>query len=83
LAFVIGFSTFLIACVDHAHIAHKENLSDVLVPQCLSTLAPFHAITLLLFVGFWLWEALKLALELPQLISTYRTYTYLLDIPGT
>ncbi len=82
LAFVISFSTFLVACVDHAHIGGKENLSDVLVPQCLYRLAPFHAIALFFFVCFWIWEALRLVFDIPQLITCHQIYTHLLDIPG-
>jgi hypothetical protein len=35
LAFIVGFSTFLISCIDYTAIAPKKTLHDVLRPQCV------------------------------------------------
>lgn len=40
IAFVIGFSTFLLGCVDYSQIRHDGQLSDVIVGHCVSRCAP-------------------------------------------
>ncbi len=38
VGFVIGFSTFLLGCIDYPNLRHAKhtNLSDVIVPHCVS-----------------------------------------------
>ena len=34
-AFVIGFSTFVLGCIDHSNISKKTSLADAVIPGCL------------------------------------------------
>jgi hypothetical protein len=45
IAFVVGFSTFLIACIDWARIRGSHSLSEIIIPHGLSKyylLTPAH-----------------------------------------
>ena len=36
IGWVIGFSTFLIGCIDYPRLWHSHHLSEVVIPQCTS-----------------------------------------------
>lgn len=40
IGFVIGFSTFLLGCVDYSAIPGTSHLSEVIVPRCVSKCVP-------------------------------------------
>ncbi|KAI9495771.1 APG9-domain-containing protein [Zychaea mexicana] len=81
LAFVIGFSTFLIGCVDYSEIPHHTSLSDVLVPQCISRLSGTTTMFLVIFILWWAWQALRFVLDWPALKEMHDFYHHLLEIP--
>ncbi|KAJ3559993.1 hypothetical protein NP233_g11118 [Leucocoprinus birnbaumii] len=84
VGFVIGFSTFLLGCVDYSKLRHEPattRLSEVVVDKCVSK---FHGLTLLffiLFLAFYLWQIISFILDIHRLIDMYNFYTYLLKIP--
>ena len=88
-AFVIGFSTFLIGCIDHQSLAQgKRHLGEVVVSQCLGQLHAFHWMAILVFSCFWMWELVQLIKDLAPLRHMHDFYEVLLelkdsDIPTT
>ncbi|KAG2188048.1 hypothetical protein INT44_000799 [Umbelopsis vinacea] len=80
LAFTIIFSTFLVGCVNYSEIPSHTKLSEVLEPQCLSKLSFPKVLFLLIFVVWWVWQALQFWWDLPALNEMHMFYVHLLDV---
>ncbi|KAF8985593.1 autophagy protein atg9 [Entomortierella lignicola] len=80
-AFVIGFSTFLIGCVDYPRLRHSKHLDEVLIPQCIHRLSTGTFVILLLFATFWIGQLTRLIYDIPEMVDMCNFYTYLLQIP--
>ncbi|KZO97798.1 APG9-domain-containing protein [Calocera viscosa TUFC12733] len=81
VGFVISFSTFLLACLDYSSIHDHTQLSNVIIPQCVSR---FSGWTFLFFAGFgafYIWQCVSYVYGIIRLIDMYRFYTHLLGIP--
>ncbi|EGN95584.1 hypothetical protein SERLA73DRAFT_95101 [Serpula lacrymans var. lacrymans S7.3] len=83
VGFVIGFSTFLLGCVDYARIRPNKitRLSDVVVSQCVSKFSGFTLLFFLLFTAFYIWQIISFIFEVMRLVDMYHFYTHLLRIP--
>ncbi|CAG8485627.1 16685_t:CDS:10 [Acaulospora morrowiae] len=81
LGFVMGFSTFLVGCVDYSLMREKNRLSEVIIPQCISKLSGWTKLFLVLFSIFWIIQVVRFVSDIRRLIDMYNFYTYLLDIP--
>ncbi|KAI0647440.1 APG9-domain-containing protein [Trametes meyenii] len=83
VGFVIGFSTFLLGCVDYSRIRPDKvtRLSEVVVRKCVSRFSGFTLIFFMLFTAFFLWQLVSYVLSMMRLVDMYRFYTYLLHIP--
>ncbi|KAH8099544.1 APG9-domain-containing protein [Cristinia sonorae] len=83
IGFVIGFSTFLLGCVDYSRIRPEQatRLSEVVVPYCVSRFSGFTLLFFLLFTSFFIWQIVTYVLSVVRLMDMYRFYTYLLRIP--
>ncbi|KAF9473774.1 APG9-domain-containing protein [Pholiota conissans] len=81
--FVIGFSTFLLGCIDYSSLRqHKHTrLSDVIVPRCVSRFSGFTFLFFLLFTAFYIWQIISYILGIIRLVDMYNFYTHLLKIP--
>ncbi|KAK3842232.1 MAG: autophagy protein Apg9-domain-containing protein [Linnemannia gamsii] len=80
-AFVIGFATYLVGCVDYPRLRHSRHLSEVIIPQCGSKLSTGTFVVLLLFATFWIGQLTRLAYDVPEMVDMRNFYTYLLQIP--
>ncbi|KAI0362531.1 APG9-domain-containing protein [Trametes cingulata] len=83
VGFVIGFSTFLLGCVDYSRIRHDKvtRLSEVVVKRCVSRFSGFTLLFFMLFTAFFVWQLVSYVLSMMRLVDMYRFYTYLLHIP--
>ncbi|MCO5599876.1 hypothetical protein L7F22_053983 [Adiantum nelumboides] len=81
IAFVIGFSTFLVGCVDYSKIKHDGQLSDVVVHQCISRFSGITVLAFALFVGLYAWQVIRFGLGISKLIAMRDFYTHLLNVP--
>ena len=83
VGFVIGFSTFLLGCIDYSRIRpdHTTRLSDVVVSRCVSKFSGFTFLFFILFTAFFVWQIVTFVLSIVRLVDMYRFYTYLLRIP--
>lgn len=81
IAFVIGFSTFLVGCVDYSAIKHDGQLSDVVVHQCLSRFSGLTILAFALFIGMYGWQVIRFGLGISNLIAMRNFYTHLLNVP--
>ncbi|KAF7295466.1 hypothetical protein MIND_01086400 [Mycena indigotica] len=83
VGFVIGFSTFLLGCVDYSRIRHETSmkLSDVVVSRCVSRFSGFTLLFFILFIAFYVWQIVAFVLSIFRLVDMYNFYTHLLKIP--
>ncbi|KAL1924912.1 uncharacterized protein VTP21DRAFT_4566 [Calcarisporiella thermophila] len=81
LGFVIGFTTFLVGCVDFHSIKQHHRLADIVIPQCLNRLSPVTSIFLLAFGVFWVLQLLQFLYEIHELNDMYNFFDCLLKIP--
>ncbi|EPS96850.1 hypothetical protein FOMPIDRAFT_136636 [Fomitopsis schrenkii] len=83
VGFVIGFSTFLLGCVDYSRIRLNKvtRLGDVIVDRCVSRFSGFTFLFFVLFTAFFAWQIITYALGIMRLVDMYRFYTHLLHIP--
>ncbi|KAI9065414.1 APG9-domain-containing protein [Trametes sanguinea] len=83
VGFVIGFSTFLLGCVDYSRIRPDKvtRLSEVVVKRCVSRFSGFTLLFFVLFTAFFAWQLVSYVLSMMRLVDMYRFYTYLLHIP--
>ncbi|TFY62696.1 hypothetical protein EVJ58_g3692 [Rhodofomes roseus] len=83
VGFVIGFSTFLLGCVDYSRIRPDKvtRLGDVIVDRCVSRFSGFTFLFFVLFAAFFAWQIVNYALGILRLVDMYGFYTYLLHIP--
>ncbi|KAH9852710.1 APG9-domain-containing protein [Lenzites betulinus] len=83
VGFVIGFSTFLLGCVDYSRIRPDKvtRLSEVVVKRCVSRFSGFTLLFFMLFTAFFAWQLASYALSMIRLLDMYRFYTHLLNIP--
>ncbi|OJA17312.1 hypothetical protein AZE42_04141 [Rhizopogon vesiculosus] len=82
VGFVIGFSTFLLGCIDYSRIDHDDTrLSDVVIEHCVSKFSGFTLLFFLLFAAFYAWQIITFVFEVMRLVDMYKFYTYLLRVP--
>ncbi|KAJ6525751.1 autophagy protein Apg9-domain-containing protein [Mycena capillaripes] len=83
VGFVIGFSTFLLGCVDYSRIQHETSmkLSDVVVSRCVSRFSGFTLLFFILFIAFYVWQIVSFVLSIFRLVDMYNFFTHLLKIP--
>ncbi|KAJ8076292.1 autophagy protein atg9 [Marasmius tenuissimus] len=83
VGFVIGFSTFLLGCVDYSKInpEAQTRLSDAIVDHCVSRFSGFTSLFFLLFTAFYIWEIFTFVIAVRRLVDMYNFYTHLLKIP--
>ncbi|KAL0571181.1 autophagy protein atg9, partial [Marasmius crinis-equi] len=83
VGFVIGFSTFLLGCVDYSKInpEHQTRLGDAIVDHCVSRFSGFTFLFFILFAAFYIWEIFTFAIAIRHLVDMYNFYTHLLKVP--
>ncbi|KAF8163406.1 autophagy protein Apg9-domain-containing protein [Crassisporium funariophilum] len=84
VGFVIGFSTFLLGCIDYSSLRRHNHtqLSAVIVEHCVSSrFSGFTLLFFLLFTAFYIWQIISYAMSIRRLVDMYNFYTYLLKIP--
>ncbi|KAK9479261.1 autophagy protein Apg9-domain-containing protein [Lipomyces japonicus] len=80
LAFVVGFSTYLTACIDYSLIRTSTKLEQVQIPQCISKLSGFSTFCLWVLTLIWFLKLVHDLLDIRRLIELRNFYFYLLGI---
>ncbi|KAJ3018121.1 autophagy protein atg9 [Thoreauomyces humboldtii] len=83
LAFIVGFSTFLFACIDYPLVHQKQLLSEVIRENCVSEIHGFPKFILALFLIWWSWQCLRLVIDIPALLEISRFYQHVLGFGET
>ncbi|TIB40095.1 hypothetical protein E3P86_00822 [Wallemia ichthyophaga] len=83
VGFVFIFSTFLLGCIDYSAITHNGNLSDIVIPHCVSRFPFLTWIWLLAFGTFYVYQVLTFVLSMRALVDMYKFYTHVLHIPDS
>ncbi|KAJ2082740.1 autophagy protein atg9 [Coemansia sp. RSA 988] len=80
LAFVAGLSTFVFGCIDHAKVREQKSLAAVVVPQCARQLPWSAQAGLMAFAAFWVAQAMRTALDVPQLLEMRAFFEQVLGV---
>ncbi|KAJ5295879.1 hypothetical protein PENANT_c001G04133 [Penicillium antarcticum] len=79
-AFVVGFSTFLMNCIDYPKVRGSKSLNDILVPQCTAKMSGSSTFLLWLFSFFWIGKFFQYLLDIRRLKHLHDFYYYLLGV---
>ncbi|KAK9473173.1 autophagy protein Apg9-domain-containing protein [Dipodascopsis tothii] len=80
LAFVVGFSTYLGACIDYSRVRSSTTLREIQVPQCMSRLSAFSTFALWVLSIVWFAKLVQYATDLRRLFDLRNFYRHLLNI---
>jgi autophagy-related protein 9 len=92
IAFVVGFSTFLLACIDWAKIRGSHSLQEIIIPHGLSRCVTVsssadmprisYTATFVLwsFALFWMIKLIQYIVDIQRLLELQNFYYYLLEI---
>ncbi|KAG2019964.1 autophagy-type protein 9 [Coprinopsis cinerea AmutBmut pab1-1] len=85
VGFVIGFSTFLLGCIDYSKFRHGKvtHLDDVVIERCISKFSGVTLLFFILFTAFYLWQIYSYVMDVLRLVDMYNFYTHLLKIPDS
>ncbi|KAF8744430.1 Autophagy-related protein 9, partial [Rhizoctonia solani] len=85
VGFVIGFSTFLLGCVDYSKIRHTgtTQLSDVVISRSWHRFSGFTWLFFMLFGAFYIYQILQFIFSMQRLFELYQFYTHLLGVPDS
>lgn len=81
IGFVIGFSTFLFGCIDYTKIQQHGQLSNIIVPQCVSRFSAFGFLAFIAFLAVYGLQITRFILGLKRLHTMHLFFTELLEIP--
>ncbi|AEO60188.1 hypothetical protein MYCTH_2309135 [Thermothelomyces thermophilus ATCC 42464] len=81
VAFTASYLTFLTQCIDYTKIRGSQNLSQVLVPQCVKNMSGWWSVGVWMFAFYFIWKSIQFLLDLKRLRNIRDFYVYLLDIP--
>ncbi|KAL2850970.1 autophagy protein Apg9-domain-containing protein [Aspergillus pseudodeflectus] len=79
-AFVIGFSTFLLNCINYPQVRGSKKLDEILLQQCTKNMSLSSTFLLWLFCLFWIWKVFQCLLDIRRLKNMHDFYHYLLNI---
>ncbi|KKY27346.1 putative autophagy protein [Phaeomoniella chlamydospora] len=80
LGFVVGFSVFLLNCVDYRSVSKSVKMSEVIVPKCMKRMSTGSTFLLWLFYLFWVWKLVQYVLDYRRLRNIHDFYHYLLGV---
>ncbi|GAA5982646.1 hypothetical protein JCM10908_006731 [Rhodotorula pacifica] len=81
VGWVIGFSTFLIGCIDYPRLWDSHHLSEVVIPRCTSRLSGFTLLVFIAFAGFYALRVVRFGMGIRRLWEMHEFYTELLEVP--
>ncbi|GAA5868016.1 hypothetical protein JCM8547_000782 [Rhodosporidiobolus lusitaniae] len=81
VGWVVGFSTFLLGCIDYPRLWHSHHLSEVVIPRCASRLSGFTLLLVLAFASFYAWRVVRFSLGVRRLWEMHEFHTELLEVP--
>lgn len=83
LAFVVGFSTFLLNCIDYRAIPHSKSMPEIMIPKCASRMSGWSNLLVWLFSLFWIGKAFQYSLDVVRLTHMHDFYYHLLGVSDT
>ncbi|GAA5820469.1 hypothetical protein JCM10212_000717 [Sporobolomyces blumeae] len=81
IGWVIGFSTFLLGCVDYPKLWHADRLGDAVVPKCVSRLSFSTTSMFALVLAAYAWRIYAFAKEIRGLLDLHGFFTEVLEVP--
>ncbi|BGP03722.1 autophagy protein atg9 [Rhodotorula toruloides] len=81
VGWVIGFSTFLVGCIDYPRLWDSHKLSEVVIPRCTSRMSGFTLLLFIAFAAFYAWRVVRFGMGVRRLWDMHEFYTELLEVP--
>ncbi|GAA5997659.1 autophagy protein ATG9 [Rhodotorula paludigena] len=81
VGWVIGFSTFLLGCIDYPRLWDSHKLSDVVISRCTSRMSGFTLLLFITFAAFYAWRVVRFGIGVRKLWEMHEFYTELLEVP--
>lgn len=81
LLFLVGFSTFMLFCIDYSKLSHSTRLEEVRVPKCTKNLPVYWNFFLFIIVTSLVLNIIAAVRTVPSLWEMRNFYHYLLNIP--
>ncbi|BGP66174.1 hypothetical protein NBRC10512_001448 [Rhodotorula toruloides] len=81
VGWVIGFSTFLVGCIDYPRLWDSHRLSEVVIPRCTSRMSGFTLLLFIAFAAFYAWRVVRFGMGVRRLWDMHEFYTELLEVP--
>ncbi|KAL2853826.1 autophagy protein Apg9-domain-containing protein [Aspergillus pseudoustus] len=79
-AFVIGFTTFLLNCINYPKVRGSKKLDDILVQSCTQKMSMSSTFLLWLCCLYWIWKVFQYLLDIRRLKNMHDFYRHLLGI---
>ncbi|KAF2402268.1 APG9-domain-containing protein [Trichodelitschia bisporula] len=80
-AFIIGFSTFLLFCIDYSLLPHRTSLDEIRIKQCTRKMPTIASFVLWVSAVWWVYTLISFIRDIPRLWDMKNFYEHLLDIP--
>ncbi|KAL3461399.1 autophagy protein Apg9-domain-containing protein [Aspergillus heterothallicus] len=79
-AFVIGFPTFLLNCINYHKVRGSKKLDDILIQSCTQKMPMSSTFLLWLLCLYWVWKVFQYFLDIRRLKNMHDFYHHLLGI---
>jgi autophagy-related protein 9 len=79
--FMAILATFIFQCVDYSKLHGSHSLSQVIVPQCTTSMSAAWSAGVWAYIFYFIWKCVQFALDLRRLWQMRAFFTYLLGIP--
>ncbi|KAH9812386.1 autophagy protein Apg9-domain-containing protein [Melampsora americana] len=80
VGFVIGFSTFLVGCIDYSTLRESHHLEEVIIPRCVTRFSGLTSSLVLCFGGFYVWKVLRFSQDIAKLWQMHEFFANLLEV---
>ncbi|EGG01953.1 uncharacterized protein MELLADRAFT_49970, partial [Melampsora larici-populina 98AG31] len=80
VGFVIGFSTFLVGCIDYSTLRKSHHLEEVIIPRCVTRFSGLTSSLVLCFGGFYVWKVLRFSQDIAKLWQMHEFFSNLLEV---
>lgn len=79
-SFIVGFSYFLGACIEYSSIRGSTQMSEILIPRCVSKMGAVANVVLWCITFLWITKLFQYMIETKRLWNMHEFYRHLLDI---
>lgn len=80
LAFVVGFGTFLMSCIDYGKLPTSKALPEIIIPKCTQKMSGFSNLLVWVVSFYWMFKSLRIVVGIRRLWSLHLFFKHLLHV---